>query len=628
MSRHLTQDELIKCRFDLAEGAEALLIREHLDECPECRLEMEKLGAKLAALDELKEDIAVSEHLAARTVAGASQKQVTELRSRISKKQSDFGMPLWLQGVAAVLVAGILSYGAYILVNDAGHRASTQRKLASNELRDNKAGKLDVESQGRTLDTEAVTDKGRMPASGATAAALPPASPAVSAQEAEKPPFAPASAIELNVLPRRESVQLTIYNGADLTLVRESRKLTLKKGWNWLQFMWANTLIDPTSLAMEPMAGRDKIGMQQLVYPARLKDVGRWLIHSDIEGQVPFEITYFTSGVKWRAFYMGTLSQDESLMRLEGYVRVDNGSGEEYADARTRLVVGQVHQLDQIAALAKRPYPYGSPRETPDISGSWYERNRDGQKQIDLYASDSVVTDYAYFEAAARKPKEIIKEGLSEYFLYTIEGTETITDGWGKRLPSFAVDGVKVESLYKYDEQRWGTSTIRYVSFVNDEEHKLGQTPLPDGMVRIYGQAGDGNGLAYIGAAAVKYIPVNQNVELNLGATQEVIVEPKLMSFATENPKFGDNGDVTGWDEVRQWRLEVRNMRAVAAKVEIRRNFGTDYWKLDNAGDYGRYEKYDKTTARYTLDIAARANMTFTYTIRTYHGTRQEEAGK
>jgi len=59
----------------------------------------------------------------------------------------------------------------------------------------------------------------------------------------EKAPFAPASNIELVVLPRRDKVQLTIYNSADLTLVREERNLTMKKGWNWLQFEWANTKI-------------------------------------------------------------------------------------------------------------------------------------------------------------------------------------------------------------------------------------------------------------------------------------------------------------------------------------------------------------------------------------------------
>ena len=56
--------------------------------------------------------------------------------------------------------------------------------------------------------------------------------------------------VDLVTLPSRDTVQLTIYNSADLTLVRERRNLTLKKGWNWLQFMWANTLIDPTSLSL------------------------------------------------------------------------------------------------------------------------------------------------------------------------------------------------------------------------------------------------------------------------------------------------------------------------------------------------------------------------------------------
>jgi len=36
--------------------------------------------------------------------------------------------------------------------------------------------------------------------------------------------------VDLVTLPSRETVQLTIYNSADMTLVRESRDLTLKNG--------------------------------------------------------------------------------------------------------------------------------------------------------------------------------------------------------------------------------------------------------------------------------------------------------------------------------------------------------------------------------------------------------------
>ena len=58
---------------------------------------------------------------------------------------------------------------------------------------------------------------------------------------------------------------------------------------------------------------------------------------------------------------MGTLSQDEKTMKMEGYVRVGNNSGEDYENAQTRLIVGQVHLLDEIAELARRRYPYGRP---------------------------------------------------------------------------------------------------------------------------------------------------------------------------------------------------------------------------------------------------------------------------
>ena len=160
--------------------------------------------------------------------------------------------------------------------------------------------------------------------------------------------------VDLVTLPSRDTVQLTIYNSADMTLVRESRALTLKEGKNKLQFSWANTLIDPTSLEMLPKAAADKIDIADLTYPPRVRNLGLWNIESGVSGKVPVEITYLTSGLSWRAFYMGTLTENEETMRLQGYVRVANNSGEDYENAQTRLIVGVVHILDQIAELARR----------------------------------------------------------------------------------------------------------------------------------------------------------------------------------------------------------------------------------------------------------------------------------
>ena len=64
------------------------------------------------------------------------------------------------------------------------------------------------------------------------------------------PAPAPGRNVDLSTVPSRATVQLTIYNSEDLTLVRETRVVTFKQGNNPLQFSWANTLIDPSSVEL------------------------------------------------------------------------------------------------------------------------------------------------------------------------------------------------------------------------------------------------------------------------------------------------------------------------------------------------------------------------------------------
>jgi hypothetical protein len=431
--------------------------------------------------------------------------------------------------------------------------------------------------------------------------------------------------VDLVTLPRRDKAQLTIYNSADLTLVREQRSLTLKEGWNRLELAWANTLIDPTSLSLEPLGQADKIEIQQLVFPARVQQVGQWLIRSQISGEVGFEITYFTSGLSWRAFYMGTLARDEKTMQLKGYVRVVNNSGEDYENAQTRLIVGKVHLLDQIAELARRQYPYGSPVPMLGAPGGGPPGAMMMEDRAWGYGGGM-----GGFGGAIDllKRKEIKKEGLSEYFLYTIEGTETIPDQWGKRLLSFEAEDIKVESLYKYDEERWGGQTIGFVKFANDEEHNLGDTPIPDGDVRIYGLADDAGHLSYVGGTSVKYIPVNEEVELNLGPARLVNVEPTLMDFKTANYVFDTRKDIAGWDEIRTWKMEITNTRELPIAIEITRGLATAYWTLQLEDKDVSYEKYDATHARFKLTLQPRSKQSFGCKVRTYHGTREEASTK
>jgi len=628
MNRHLTEQELIEYEFKLASDVLMGEIAGHLEDCAQCRENLEKLQGKFAALDLLREDIKASEDLISSVVEQAQR----PVRTRIVP----FRRPVWLSAAVAMLLVGLLLLASHLIDDGTPARelARDYKPVVEEEM---KSDKLE-ETEHATIPAEKVTVSSKPSFRFAKFKAeadrwLSKVAEDKSTEEQipEQAPFAPASAIELVVLPRRDKVQLTIYNSADLTLVRERRNLTLKRGWNWLQFMWANTLIDPTSLSLEPLAQADKIDIQQLVFPARLRELGRWLIRSEVNGQVPFEIKYFTSGLNWRAFYMGTMAEDEKTMQLQGYVRVGNNSGEDYENAQTRLIVGKVHILDQIAELAKRQYPYGRPFGGYGLGdyggfvgfgGTLRQLNESGQL-VHFVTQNGLYTSYADSDVLRRK--EIKKEGLSEYFLYTIEGTETIADKWGKRLLSFEAEDIKVKSLYKYDEERWGTQTIRFVAFTNDEEHNLGETPIPNGTVKIYGRADAEGYLSYVGWMDIKYIPVDEEVELNLGPARLVKVEPTLMDFKTDNYVYDRKGNISGWDEERTWDIKITNTRELPIELEMTRGFGTAYWTLQADIPYA---KHDATHARFKLNLEPRSKRTFEYTVTTYHGVREEALTK
>src|SRR5947207_14641760 len=170
-------------------------------------------------------------------------------------------------------------------------------------------------------------------------------------------PLSALGRINVVTLPGRDSVQLTIYNSVDLTLVKETRLLTFRKGLNRLEFSWANTLIDPTSVEIRAVTHGDEVEVLDASFPARVTNTLEWRINSEFAGEVQIEIRYFTSGIKWTADYVAEAARNEKLMNLAGNVRVINNSGEDYENAQLRLVVGVIRLVEEIADLAKRDHP-------------------------------------------------------------------------------------------------------------------------------------------------------------------------------------------------------------------------------------------------------------------------------
>jgi hypothetical protein len=452
------------------------------------------------------------------------------------------------------------------------------------------------------------------------------------------------AAVDLVTLPTREGTQLTIYNSEDITMVREHRLLTVKEGVNKIQFTWANTLIDPTSIEFRILDKQDKVDLADTTFPAGRNDALQWNIKSQIAGKIPVEIRYFTSGITWAADYVGIANEDETKINLTGYVRVSNNSGEVYDNAQTRLVVGKINLVEKIADLAKRP-PLTNPWDGTLKVGmglrtteSYLERkaleNELGRPENDAK------TDLARKEL----PKQVIKEGLSEYFLFTIDGREDIKDKEPKRLIALKVAEVPLESIYKLTDRSGDQGFTKFYRFKNvkllddfGKEKKLsamdnlGLSPLPNGTVRLFSEYKN-HDLAYVGGTETKYVPIGDRVEVNVGADKDITISRRLKDQKIGNvvarqykrrldDQFVLYYDLIDYDETFFYEEELVSGKPVPAKVEVERQFGSNVvlwgqgeppkgWTSNEPGAYvdlhtvaGRVERVDQGHVKYFMDL-------------------------
>ncbi|MBL9120315.1 MAG: hypothetical protein JNL80_10430 [Phycisphaerae bacterium] len=446
--------------------------------------------------------------------------------------------------------------------------------------------------------------------------------------------------IDMSTLPERDSVQLTIYNAEDLTLVRETRHITVRKGENQLQFSWANTLIDPSSVLLR-FPDRDR-GLEVIDtrLPFDRPQVLYWTVQASFDGQAIAEISYFTSGISWAADYVGMVHVDEKGMALEGFVTITNGSGEDYENASVRMVVGTINLVERIAELARR----GTVPGDPGHAGATHEDlSRTQALRSELEAGSKYRFGGGSGGLAEDKAdrKEIVKEGLSEYFIFTVPGEETVRNGWSKRMRLFAPDeGKKVPFRieYRYRPQEYGEELVRMFLVRNDTASTLGTSPLPDGAVRLFRRTSD-DGLSVLAFLQTKYVPIGQEFEFNLGRDPQVILERLVMERSRDefwfrrgndekllSPTKGDRIDpsyaMAGWDDHAKRVERVRNYRGEAITVAWR--FGLD-------GDVRFVSAlsptlFDYRTPEFTTSVAAGETKDLGYEVIARQGTNAKQS--
>ena len=438
--------------------------------------------------------------------------------------------------------------------------------------------------------------------------------------------------VDLSTVPRRDSVQLTIYNSEDITLVRETRVVTFKKGMNPLQFSWANTKIDPSSVELRFLTKTDKLDVLDTTFPHDKPQMLYWNVKSDFDGEATIQITYFTSGITWSADYTAIADREERGLDVDGFVRITNNSGEEYENAEVRLVVGTINLVEKIANLAQLSMSQVQKMPADELKSRRLEAARGA---MDRFAGGMAG---GMPSASPAKEKEIVKEGLSEYFIYSIEGTETIPNGWSKRMRSFQGTNVPVQVQYRYRPREYGEQLVRLYIMTNNKDSKLGTTPLPDGVVRVFRDNGR-DGLSYLTEQAIKYIPIGDKIELNLGVDPEVVFELVKERASRDDIWMQINGKnefqsvgkdatemevasmVVGWNERSLFRQEIRNYTAKPIQVEIRRSF-------DGHQDFRSLlepKLHDYQTVEFSTRVEPGAKRTLRYEVVRHQGRNAKQ---
>jgi hypothetical protein len=280
------------------------------------------------------------------------------------------------------------------------------------------------------------------------------------------------------------------------------------------------------------------------------------------------DLSYLTSGMTWRADYVGVVSADGSRLGLTGLVTLSNTSGESYENARLQLVAGNVNVVQ------------------PQMNNA--------------YSAIARVTSSAQ--------AGVSQESYFEYHLYTLARPTTILDNETKQLTLLTAQNVPIhETLelrgspdyYRNAEPDIGDRLPvgAYVSFEN-RGGELG-IPLPGGIVRLY--KNDSHGLSqFLGSDSIDHTPKNETVRLHVGDSFDVTARKIQTDFHLE-----------GCGSDSSYRIVLANAKSAPQNVLVVEPIPGDWQILD---ENLPHTKSSASTASWNVRVPAGGRSTLTYT--------------
>jgi len=303
-----------------------------------------------------------------------------------------------------------------------------------------------------------------------------------------------------------------------------------------------------------------------------LKPTLNWKLNSASSGKIEAEVAYLSRGFTWEASYNLVAPEKGDTVDIVGWVTMNNRSGMLFADAKIKLMAGDVNRVF------------------------------DGRARGFGEGASMVV---------AKSAEVVTEKSFDEFHLYTLGNPVTLRDKETKQVEFVRATGVKAERIYVYDGggySRRGSGAAGKVQvfreFQNTSDNRLG-IALPKGRLRFYSQDGDRQ-LEFVGENQIDHTPKNERVRVFTGNSFDLVGERRLVS-QTER-----SAERTATQVVE---VKVRNRKKEPVEIRVVEHASRGgNWTLTAQSQ--PHEKKDATTFEFRVPLQPDEEKTVTYTIR------------
>lgn len=317
-----------------------------------------------------------------------------------------------------------------------------------------------------------------------------------------------------------------------------------------------------------------------------------WDLYAGVGGEHQTRVSYQTEGITWWADYNIVFAEgkdaNSGTLDVGAWVSILNQSGASYADARLKLVAGDVHRAPQPGQAFDGRLGMNGARE------------------------------------ASSAPAGFAEKSFFEYHLYTLGRATTIPENSTKQIELFdPARGVPADKVLVYyglsgwpgffpnpvTDRELGFETNKkvdtYLRFKNSKQNGMGM-PLPSGRIRVSKLDTADQSLEFIGEDVIDHTPKDETVLIKMGSAFDVVGERSIQDFRVDF-------DAEWLDETIE--VTLRNHKDEAVNVIVKENlYRWVNWEITQKSH--AFEKMDARTVHFPVRVEPDGEVVVRYKVR------------